>query len=185
VIPRSSRLLLWSVALLLSLSLYVKGRAPTGKGEGAAFLRAGKGELKVRLAGDFPQPGLYLFPDGSSLATAIKMTVPALALPPSGGGGTGGSLRSGDVVTLTLMKGRSPEFTVGRMGVPERMLLKIPLDPDLLTAAEWDLLPGIGPALSARIVADRQKNGAFGSLQGVLRVPGVGPGRMAALKPYF
>ncbi|HJV36381.1 ComEA family DNA-binding protein [Geomonas sp.] len=43
----------------------------------------------------------------------------------------------------------------------------------------------MGPVLAARIVADRQKNGAFGSLEGVQRVPGVGPGKLASLRRYF
>jgi competence protein ComEA len=53
-----------------------------------------------------------------------------------------------------------------------------PLDVDLATAEELDLLPGIGPSLAKRIVADRDSGGAFGSLdgpRGLTRVRGVGP----------
>ena len=182
MIPRGSRLAIWCVALLLSLSLYMKGRAPTGKGEGAAFSRPAVPTVTVRLSGDFPSPGIYSFPHGVSPLTAIKMTL---------GEGelfmldSGGQLASGDIVTLKLLGGKSAVITVVKMGVKERMLLSIPLDPDLLEPGEWSCLPGIGPVLSARIVADRHKNGAFGSLEGVQRVPGIGAGKLSQLRRYF
>jgi competence protein ComEA len=183
--PRSSRLAIWCIALLLSISLLYKGRAPTGTGEGAAFPRPGPGSITVRLAGDFPHPGLYQLPDGTSAVTAIKMTLPGMLLAAGAGAPQGGGLASGDVVTLSV-RGREPAvFSTGSMAVKERMLLGIPLDPDLMGPDDWSCLPGIGPVLSGRIAADRQENGAFGALEGVLRVPGMGPGKLAAIRRYF
>tara|TARA_R110000782_G_scaffold101029_14_gene187608 strand:- start:9135 stop:9500 length:366 start_codon:yes stop_codon:yes gene_type:complete len=43
------------------------------------------------------------------------------------------------------------------------------------TAAELELLPRIGPALSARIVEDRRVNGPFRSVEDLDRVRGIGP----------
>jgi competence protein ComEA len=94
-------------------------------------------------------------------------------------------LASGDVVTLTLTDGQAAVFSKDRMNVKELMLLGIPLDPDRLQAADWACLPGLGPALSQRIVADRHKNGAFGSVEALSRVPGIGPGKLAAIRRYF
>lgn len=185
MIPRSSRLALWCLALLLCLSLFYKGRVPAGKGEGAAFLRRDTPGLKVRLAGDFPRPGLYLFPDGTTAGSAIKMTTPEAAVSATYMRGGERRLSSGDLVSLRLDRQKEAEITVARMSVKERMLLRIPLDPDLLEASEWALLPGIGPVLSEAIVADRHKNGVFGSLQGVSRVKGIGPAKLSAMKPYF
>jgi competence protein ComEA len=185
VIPRGSRLALWCLALLLSLSLFVKGRVPAGKGEGAALLRPAAAGVKVRLEGDFPQPGLYLLPDGVSVAGAIKMTMPGLLLSGLPMRKYQRPLVSGDVLSLKLRGGEAADFTVGTMTVKERMLLRIPLDPDRLDASEWALLPGIGPVLSERIVADRHQNGDFGSLKGVARVRGIGPAKLRALGGYF
>ena len=185
MMPRSSRLAIWCIALLLSLSLYLKGRVPAGKGEDAALFRAGPGVIKVRLAGDFPRPGLYLFPAGVSAATAIKMTLPEAPLPGASGTQPAGRLTSGDVLTLKLSGGESAVYSVARMGAKERMLLDIPLDLDLMGPDEWACLPGIGPVLSLRIATDRHKNGAFGSLEGLLRVPGIGPGKLAEIRRYF
>jgi competence protein ComEA len=185
VIPRSSRLAIWCIALLLSLSLYLKGRAPTEKGEGAAFFHGGGGSVTVRLAGDFPHPGLYRFPAGVSAQAAIKMTLPAAPVAEDSALHSGGRLVSGDIVTLRSRDREPPVFSMGRMEAKERMLLKIPLDPDLLDQQEWASIPGIGPVLSARIAADRHINGAFGSLDGLLRVPGIGPGKLSAIRRYF
>ena len=59
------------------------------------------------------------------------------------------------------------------------------LDVDRATAAEFERLPGIGPALAARIVADRASNGPFGSPGGLLRVRGIGPKTLDRLRPFL
>jgi competence protein ComEA len=64
-------------------------------------------------------------------------------------------------------------------GLPDR-----PVDVDVATAAELERLPRVGPALAARIVADRDSLGAFGSLGGLERVRGVGPAMLEALAPH-
>jgi len=186
VIPRGSRLALLGLALLLSASLLVKGRVPPRKGEDAAFFVPGPaGSVTVRLAGDFPRPGLYRFPVGTSPGGVIKMALPGAALPAPLPADAARPLVSGDIVTFRL-SGRQPAvLSMGSMAARERMLLGIALNPDLIGAEEWALLPGIGPALAGRIVADRQKNGAFGALEGVLRVPGIGPGKLEGIRKYF
>lgn len=43
------------------------------------------------------------------------------------------------------------------------------------SGAELELLPGIGPALAARILEDRQANGPFKTVDDLDRVKGIGP----------
>ncbi len=57
------------------------------------------------------------------------------------------------------------------------------VDVDVASAAELDRLPGIGPALAGRIVADREAHGPFGSLQALERVKGIGPALAAKIAP--
>lgn len=183
--PTSSRLAIWCIALLLSIALYVKGRFPAPRGEEAAFLRARGGTVTVRLSGEFPRTGVYRFPDGTSIATAIKMTVPgpeALGVLPAS---ASMALQSGDVLDLGLPERKKAVISITKMGVRERMLLGVPLDPDRMSAEEWALLPGIGPVLSERIMTERHENGAFGSLEGLSRVPGIGPAKLEAMRKYF
>jgi competence protein ComEA len=49
------------------------------------------------------------------------------------------------------------------------------IDVDRATAAELQRLPGIGPALAARIIAYRDSNGPFGSMDRLRHVKGIGP----------
>src|SRR5690606_6028827 len=56
---------------------------------------------------------------------------------------------------------------------------------DLAGARELERLPGIGPALARRIVADRESLGAFGGIDGLDRVPGIGPAALARLAPHL
>src|ERR1019366_9417590 len=59
------------------------------------------------------------------------------------------------------------------------------IDVDRAGAAELTHLPGIGPALAARLVADRESHGAFGGIAGLRRVRGMGPTVVATLAPHL
>jgi competence protein ComEA len=59
-----------------------------------------------------------------------------------------------------------------------------PIDVDVASAEELDALPRVGPALAARIVANRDSLGPFGSLQALQRVKGIGPALATGLSPY-
>ena len=55
---------------------------------------------------------------------------------------------------------------------------------DLAPAGELARLPKIGPRLAKTIVADRQAHGPFGSLDGLDRVAGIGPGLLKTIGPH-
>jgi competence ComEA-like helix-hairpin-helix protein len=55
------------------------------------------------------------------------------------------------------------------------------VDLNRATAAELETLPRIGPALAARIVADRSARGSFARIEDLDRVKGIGPAILAAL----
>lgn len=56
-----------------------------------------------------------------------------------------------------------------------------PTDLNTASAAELELLPGIGPVLAARIVVERADGGPFTSLDDLRRVEGVGDATLEAL----
>ncbi|WP_281653886.1 helix-hairpin-helix domain-containing protein [Eggerthella sinensis] len=49
------------------------------------------------------------------------------------------------------------------------------------TAAELDALPGVGPSTAEKIVADREANGPFGTVEDLKRVSGIGDKKFADL----
>ena len=55
------------------------------------------------------------------------------------------------------------------------------IDIDTAGEAQIERLPRVGPALARRIVEERTAHGPFGSLEGLRRVPGIGP---ATLKGF-
>ena len=59
------------------------------------------------------------------------------------------------------------------------------LDVDRASVPEWIRLPGIGPSLAARIVADREARGPFGAPEGLLRVPGIGPKTLEKIRLFL
>jgi len=57
------------------------------------------------------------------------------------------------------------------------------LDLNRADANELDLLPGVGPALAARILEERRRRGRFASVKDLLQVRGIGPKTLAKLLP--
>ena len=59
------------------------------------------------------------------------------------------------------------------------------IDVNGAAADELDRLPGVGAALAERIVAERERAGAFDSAADLRAVPGVGPAVLARLAPHL
>ena len=57
-----------------------------------------------------------------------------------------------------------------------------PIDLNVATAQQLDLLPGVGPATAAAIVKYRNDHGAFTSVDGLVDVHGIGPAKLDALR---
>jgi competence protein ComEA len=58
------------------------------------------------------------------------------------------------------------------------------IDIDRASAQELVRLPRVGPRLAKVILANREEQGPFGSLAGLDRVAGIGPGLLKVLAPY-
>ena len=58
-----------------------------------------------------------------------------------------------------------------------------PVDLDRASASEIEALPGIGPALAARIIAHRDSIGSFRSIEALCDVRGVGSAMVRRLSP--
>ncbi|MGH7638173.1 MAG: ComEA family DNA-binding protein, partial [Gemmatimonadaceae bacterium] len=65
--------------------------------------------------------------------------------------------------------------------VSQQAKLAGPIDLDRADSATMESLPGIGPALATRIIANRDSGGPFGSLEALCDVRGIGPGLIRKL----
>ena len=57
-----------------------------------------------------------------------------------------------------------------------------PIDINSATAQDLERLPGIGPVLALRIIADREEHGLFGTVDDLDRVSGIGPKKLEELR---
>ncbi|MCB9860353.1 MAG: ComEA family DNA-binding protein [Phycisphaeraceae bacterium] len=58
------------------------------------------------------------------------------------------------------------------------------IDLNTATAAELELLPGIGPKLAGKILSDRAEHGLFTSLEDLDRVRGIGEKTIEKIRPF-
>jgi competence protein ComEA len=123
--------------------------------------------------------------DRAALADQIARVDSAIASggrrPSRKGGGapaaTGASVPVTEGDRIPVARSRRPPAD------PLEALRRDPIDLDRADSAALDRLPGIGPALASRIIADRRTSGPFGSLHALQRVKGVGPALAARLEP--
>ena len=59
------------------------------------------------------------------------------------------------------------------------------IDVNLASAEELATLPGVGEVLAARIVAWRAENGPFRDVEALTEVPGIGEGKLEAMRDYI
>lgn len=92
----------------------------------------------------------------------------------------------GDIQLLGAGPDRSPARQAEVAQAAHRPLARgETIDADRATAQELARLPRVGFSLAQRIVADRDSGGLFGSLAGLDRVSGVGPGLLRVVGPYL
>lgn len=58
------------------------------------------------------------------------------------------------------------------------------IDPNAASTVDLDRIPGVGPGRAAAIVEERERGGAFRSVEDLARVAGIGPATAGRLAPY-
>lgn len=66
----------------------------------------------------------------------------------------------------------------------ESLVFGLPIDVNTASAEALEAIPGIGPSLSAAILADRHHNGPFTRVEDLDRVRGIGPATVEKLRPF-
>jgi competence protein ComEA len=77
------------------------------------------------------------------------------------------------------------KITVEPLAPPKWKVLSIPIPINTASAEELDILPGIGPKTAQAIIEDRESRGKFEKPEDLLRVPGIGPKKLAVLRPHI
>ena len=71
-----------------------------------------------------------------------------------------------------------------RYRAAQQLLLGCKLDINCVSALDLQVVPGVGPSLSKKIVTHRIKRGVFGSMKALVRVKGIGVKMMRRFSEY-
>jgi len=154
--------------------------------------------IAVHVVGAVQQPGVYHFNAGARGDDALR----------AAGGPSGDADLRRVNLAATLYDGQ--QFVIPRKG--EQLATTVPssgggldggpngasggntgnwpsnsplvVDLNRATVAELDQLPGVGPSTARAIVDHRARNGPFASVDDLLAVRGIGPAKLAELKPF-
>lgn len=180
------RVVMIACAALLFLPVVMKSRKNQDIPALTAFHPLSSGRVSVKVSGDVLHSGIYQLSANSLADSVIKLAEPLSPLKQyKADTAAAYPLLNGSAVKLTILPDGTPLLTVDQMTVPERLVLGIPLDISTMSEADFDRLPGIGPALARRIVERRQYNGGILSVGDLSEVEGIGEKKYKMIRTYF
>jgi competence protein ComEA len=168
-----SRQLLISLAALVAVASLVlvainRPEAPTGEfeiTEGLSEAESIEQYLYVHIVGEIKTPGMYQLPLGARLVDAVF----------AAGGLTADADNSSVNLARELSDGEQiVVFKIGEIAEASGSAPGGLISINRATADQLEELPGIGPALSSRIIAYRDANGGFKTKEDLLNVSGIG-----------
>jgi len=159
-----------AVVAVASLVLVVVNRpeAPAGEfeiSEGVADAPLEQQFLYVHIVGEIKSPGMYQLPLGARLVDAVFAAGGLTSDADNSSVNLARELSDGEQVVVYKI-GETTEAGSSASGG----LISI----NRATAEQLEDLPGIGPALSARIISYREANGGFKAKEDLLNVSGIG-----------
>ena len=160
-------------------------------------------EVIVHVAGSVMKPGVYLLKPNARVIDAVNaaggVTPNAdtaavnLALPLLDAEQVYIPARSSQKPHTTVAVRRKPPSAVGSpsstsaavtVGATPTTIKSAFININTATALELEALPSVGPSTAKAIVSFRTKNGPFSKAEDLLKVPGIGDGKLAAMKPF-
>jgi competence protein ComEA len=128
--------------------------------------------LYVHVVGEVQSPGMYQLPIGARLVDAVFAA--------------GGLTEEADNASVNLARELTDGeqiivFSISQEGEAAGSSASGQVSLNRAGDKELEELPGIGPALAGRIVAWREANGGFKSVQDLLKVSGIGENLLAGV----
>lgn len=188
------------VLIVIAVLLFTAGYQWAGRSDTAVELVPATNDsaseekvlMVVHVDGAVEKPGIYKFPAGSRVNDAIAQ---AVSLPEAdiSSVNLAAPLKDGQKLVIPTMLlaqeqiGQQADGSSTSSGFVKKAPAKTGNSPGLVnintaSAPELEALPGIGPALSARIIEHRQANGMFLSIEELKNVSGIGEKKYASLE---
>jgi competence protein ComEA len=143
-------------------------------------ISAGGTAAVVDVSGAVRHPGVYHLAPGARVEDAVRR---------AGGARRGADLQAvnlaakvADGVQIVVPK-RGPTGGGGDASPDSTTTDAGPLNLNTATEAQLEGLDGVGPATAQKILSFRQAHGGFSSVTQLDQVPGIGPKKLAALRP--
>jgi competence protein ComEA len=160
------------LAIAFSIFLFITTRGSAIAQESAkpmVSISPVQSTIFVHVAGKVKKPDVYPLLKGARVADAIKAA-----------GGTLKGVDTGDINLARVLVdgeqvyvGYAPKVNNSNNGSKQKYNGVVNINRG--TKAEFDSLQGIGPVIAGRIVAYRNQNGLFMTLEDLLKVSGIGP----------
>jgi competence protein ComEA len=140
-----------------------------------------QGDIKVDIKGEVIYPGVYKMQDGQRVEQVIKEA--------------GGLTEEADIAGVNLAQRAFDEMVINVPAVSTSEVTgesgesphedNSRLNMNMAEQAEWETLPGIGPAKAEAIVSYREETGPFQQVDDLINVPGIGEKTMETLREHL
>ena len=157
--------------------------------------------IYVYVTGAVAKPGVYTLPEGSRVQDAIAAAGGAMIQADLDGINLAERLADEAHVIISRRDDSTPSTieqpassvarstTVPLAGQSGPTASKAPpaspVNINTATAEQLQTLPGIGPSTAARIIADREQNGPFRTIEDLTRITGIKEGTMSKIRAYI
>lgn len=167
--------------------------APAGA-SGVLLTRASSPGIVVHVAGAVRRPGVYRLRDGARVSDGVRRAgggtrhadLDAINLAAKAHDGTQILVpRKASGAAAAAAAPAAGATTAGAAGAGGAGAPAAPAIVDLntATAEQLDTLDGVGPATAAKILQYRAQHGPFRSVDDLEQIPGIGPKKLAAIRP--
>ena len=147
----------------------------------------------VHVVGQVAQPGVLTLPVGARVADAVAAAGGALPGADLSGVNLARRVNDGEQIAVGVPTVTGPGVVQGSAGPTMSGPASVPgasgggaadgsVNLNQATSEQLQELPRVGPATAAKIIAYRQENGPFTSVEQLLEVPGIGEGTLAGLR---
>ena len=185
-IPRSQLVAYVALAIVIGLlgARYLRSSSPAQPVAAApttsVAVTGGGRDAVVDVTGAVRRPGVYTLSAGSRVQDAVRRA--------------GGARHGADLAAINLAARvvDGQQIVVPRRGAAGAAAVdpaagsspSAPISLGSATLEQLETLDGVGPATAQKIVAYRTAHGGFRSVDDLTNVPGIGPKKLAAIKPH-
>lgn len=154
---------------------------PSATGSSTAPITTVLTSIVVYVAGEVAAPGVYTLPPSARVNDALVAAGGARPNADLGVVNLAAPVHDGERVYVPAIGATIPP-TMQAVTADEAATVPGPVNINTATAEQLDVLPGVGPATAAAIIAHRQQRGPFQSVEELADVRGIGPAKLEALR---